>query len=43
MTGETYLNDSVIEYPLTHEEEQRLSNFTRIATRRSELNLVNIT
>jgi hypothetical protein len=43
MTGETYLNDSVIEYPLSHEEEQRLSNFTRISTRRSELNRVNIT
>lgn len=42
MTSDIYLNDLVIEYPLTHEEEQRLSNFTKIATRRSELNLVNI-
>lgn len=43
MTGETYLDNSVIENPLSEEENQRQSDFTKIARRQSKLNLVTIT
>lgn len=40
ITGETYLNDSVIKNPLSDEENKRLSDFTKIARISSKLNRV---
>ena len=43
ITGDTYLNDSVIVSPMNHEELQRISSFSISCKFNSELKLINIT